>query len=245
MTNRKWPRLLLGGALIVAFVVCVFSSYELIRCWQTTKAVKAVIPGDVAAIARFKPLLDDYNPWIRSDACEALGRIGPAAKAAAPELLAAMKDSAAQVRIHAAWALGEIDAGAPAIPALIEALDDEDSEVRRYAANALLKHGRLAEPAVAKLIERLQSDDPGAYMAAAALGEIGSPAKAAIPHLITALKKETGLLRAEYAQALGKFGPDARDAIPVLLPLTKDGDPDVSRIALAALKNIDPTVKAP
>jgi HEAT repeat protein len=245
MKNRKLWRGILVVASIAAFGVFTFSGYELVRIWRVTNAVKVVMPGDLDALARFAPLLDDYNPWIRNEAAQALGRIGPAAKVKTPELLRALKaDSSPAVRTHAAWALGRIDAGAPAIPGLIEALDDDNSEVRRYAANALMLHGPLAEPAVAKLIERIQIDEfPFAY--AAALGEIGPPAKAAIPHLIAAMRKETSLVRAEYAQALGKFGPEAKDAIPDLLPMRLDSDPDVRRIATAALKNIDPNIKGP
>jgi len=245
MKKRKLWRALLAVTLFAAFGVFTFSGYELIRTWRMSNAVKALTTGDPDALARFAPLLDDYNPWIRSEAARALGMIGPAAKGKTPELLRALKDdSSPQVRAHAAWALGRIDAGAPAIPGLIEALDDDDSEVRRYTANALLLHGPLAEPAVPKLIERLKSDE-FPYMYAAALGEIGPPAKAAIPHIIAALRKETSLVRMEYAQALGKFGPDAKDAIPDLLPMRLDPDPDVRRIAIAALKSIDPNIKGP
>ena len=61
---------------------------------------------------------------VRRESAEALGKIGPAAKSAVSQLIAALRDDAGTVTVHAAWALGQI--GAPAVPPLIMALDDKD-----------------------------------------------------------------------------------------------------------------------
>src|SRR5207302_6340773 len=109
---------------------------------------------------------------------------------------------------------------------------------------ALRGYGPLAEPAVAKLIELL--DDPHmATMAANALGEIGPAARQAIPRLITALRQEHSLARADYASALGKFGNDAKEAIPDILPLIQDPHPDVRKTAETAVRSIDPQALPP
>ncbi len=53
-------------------------------------------------------------------------------------LIEQLKDEDEQVRLHAAWTLGEIGpAAAPAVEALIETLKDENAIVRRNAAEAL------------------------------------------------------------------------------------------------------------
>jgi HEAT repeat protein len=91
-----------------------------------------------------------------------------------------LKESSAQVRISSACALGNLGPAAEVVPALVEALDDAEGEVHRYAAFALMRQGGLAEPAVTKLIDRLNDEHMG-YMATTALGEIGPAAKRSIP----------------------------------------------------------------
>ena len=84
----------------------------------------------------------------------ALGQIGPAAKAAVPELLHLAKDKDSPARDSAITALGRIGPDAKAaVPALIEALSK-----RKYLFTS--------------------------YLAATALGEIGPDAKDALPDLI-------------------------------------------------------------
>jgi HEAT repeat protein len=54
------------------------------------------------------------------------------------DLLAALRDSHADVRTAAAWALGSIG-NAKASPGLTAALQDANAEVRRKAAEALAR----------------------------------------------------------------------------------------------------------
>ena len=71
---------------------------------------------------------------------EALGDIGPKAKAAVPALSEALKDQNEYVRRRAAQALSNIGPEAKkAAPSLIEALKDNNSWVRKNAAQALKK----------------------------------------------------------------------------------------------------------
>jgi HEAT repeat protein len=121
----------------------------------------------------------------RLAACRALGEIGPGAKAAAPALAQALRDSAWNDRDAAAEALGrirpDVDASAPA---LVAALRDTDQRVRGVAARAL---GRLRSgdaKIVAALAAALKDEDANVRASAAmGLQEIGPPAKAAIPDL--------------------------------------------------------------
>jgi hypothetical protein len=81
---------------------------------------------------------------VREKAAEALGRIGPEAKAAAPSLSAALKDKNSVVRWWTAQTLGNIGSESKAaVPALIENLKDEDGTVRKAAARALRKINTL------------------------------------------------------------------------------------------------------
>ncbi len=85
--------------------------------------------------------LKDPDSDVGYGAAQALGRIGPEAKAAVPALIKALVDDPRNtVRSHAAQALGQIGPEAKAaVPALIEALKDENENVRNAADGALRK----------------------------------------------------------------------------------------------------------
>src|ERR1043166_9930771 len=90
------------------------------------------------SVIDWRHALQDSSIELRREAAEALGELGPDAKAAAPDLAAALKDKDDGVRIKAAAALWSIgSAGATAVPDLIAALQDKRAEVRLGAAGAL------------------------------------------------------------------------------------------------------------
>jgi HEAT repeat protein len=74
--------------------------------------------------------------------------------------------------------------------------------------------------------------------AAAALGELGSKAKAAVPVLVRALKDPHVHIRKLAALALGDIGPDAKLAVPALSEALNDKHADVRRRAAVALGEI-------
>jgi HEAT repeat protein len=85
-----------------------------------------------------KTLREDKDPNMRYWAAQSLGQFGPAAKAAVPELIAALKDEDKMVRMGAGYALAEIGpAAADAVPALQEAAKGPEKEVRAGAEYAL------------------------------------------------------------------------------------------------------------
>jgi HEAT repeat protein len=89
--------------------------------------------------------------------------------------------------------------------------------------------------------EDLKSPTPAVrWRAAWALGEIGPPAKAAIPEIATLVKDPDPIVRFKAVAALGRFGPDAKSAVPVLREALRDGYRPVREMARAALKQIDP-----
>jgi HEAT repeat protein len=65
--------------------------------------------------------------------------------------------------------------------------------------------------------------------AAAALGQLGRKAKAAVPVLVQALKDPHVHIRKLAALALGDIGPDAKDAIPALAETLNDRHAAVRR----------------
>jgi HEAT repeat protein len=112
-------------------------------------------------------LLHHADPAERWSAAWALGRLR-VGDAVGP-LTAALKDEDAEVREHAAEALGDIGpASAPAVGALTAALKDPNFRVRRDAARSLSQIGPPAAPAVPALRELKRTDPEEPVRAAAA-----------------------------------------------------------------------------
>ena len=224
---------------------------RLVRVWIACISIigfasGAESDGDVSKLAA---QLGASDRDTRRDAGFQLQRLGPAAKAALPDLIKALDDPDRQVWANAIAAIAAIGPDAKdAVPRLIAALDGRKSRDDRprdkaqmllRSAFALTSIGDAARPA---LIEALKADDTGLRIGAAkALGGMGARAKDAIPALIENLGHNDEELRNEVTEALGLIGADA------VSPLTKSLDwPDPRlRIGSArALAAIGPSVAA-
>jgi HEAT repeat protein len=94
----------------------------------------------------------------RSSAAWSLGELGPAAKAAVPELIKTLKGNDAAIQFACVTALGKIRIDPETvIPLLIPYLGDDNLDVA--AASALAEFGSLAKPAVPKLLPMLKAKD--------------------------------------------------------------------------------------
>jgi len=167
------------------------------RC-QVAEALGEVGPQAAAAIpALTKVLQNDEDTTARSNAAEALGKIG--APEGIPVLIAALESEDDSVRFSvidaleklghkakaavpalvrtvtndkangwvAASALGAIDAEGVSTPVLVEALGSRDAQLRRFAAFGLRGIGRKAGAAENALHNALRDSDQGARIAAA------------------------------------------------------------------------------
>jgi HEAT repeat protein len=81
---------------------------------------------------------------------------------------------------------------------------------------------------------------PLRFSAAVTLGNIGSPARAAIPALAQALGDQDFNIRMEAALALAKIGPDYSQAAPQLERLLRDSSSGVRLRAALALWRLHP-----
>jgi HEAT repeat protein len=91
---------------------------------------------DYSVASLVKTLKEDKDPNMRYWAAESLGKFGPEARSAVPDLIEALKDESKMVRMGAAYALGEIGS-TDATTALQEATKDPEQEVRAAATSAL------------------------------------------------------------------------------------------------------------
>ena len=182
-------------------LVAQFGATEAAR---RTEASEALVAMGSEAIDALIQGVSDENPQVREMSAWTLSEIGtPAARVvpvlistladpdenirvvgsvalqnlgepAVPYLIEALKAESAEIRLNAAYALGEI--GTPLdtiLPALIRTLTDPEWNVRRLVVRALVTIG---SPAVTSLIQALNSDNPDLRrMAERALSDIGTP----------------------------------------------------------------------
>lgn len=186
------------------------------------------------------------NPATRLKALEIAAALGPACKAAEPEVEALLTADDVLVQGEAAVALASLGAdAAAAVPDLVNLLgDDRPADLRYAVAYALGRIGAAAKPAVPRLLELSKSaDELMATVATWAVLKIEPEDKtrleSAIPLLRKALRGEADLARLEAAVSLGDIGPQAKSAIPILeLVAEDDASRDVRAAAAEALTKI-------
>lgn len=102
-------------------------------------------------LAALRKLLQDPDPDVREATLDASGKLRARGEPLVPDLVAALRDPQAHLRMDAARALAKI--GEPSVPALIATLGDRDPDVRRLGAIAL----KLIGPSAAEAVTALQS----------------------------------------------------------------------------------------
>jgi HEAT repeat protein len=192
------------------------------------------------AVATLRAALADPATPVRRQAALTLGQIGPAAAAAAPELVALLADADESVRCQAAESLGKLgDPAEATVAALAGLLQDASAAVRAAAARALgaLKQGAAA--AVPELGRLVQDRDEGVRQAAAeAIAQVGAVDGAATPILVEGLSSRDNVVRAQTAEALGTIGESAADTTPALVRSLADANDRVRAKAAEALGKI-------
>ena len=209
-------------------------------------ALDAVAARGAVMVERISQRLAD--PETRIHAVRVLARMGPEAKDAVPELVAALADSEPELGGEINFALGAIGPDAKeAVPALQALVNDENDSLRYSAVFALGEIGPNAKPAGRALIANLRAHkegDPFLTLASAwALSRIypDSPnaAKTLVPILVTGLKHERPNVRMETARALGDIGKEAKSATDALREALDDPDDQVRSAAAEALDKIE------
>ena len=181
----------------------------------------------------------------RAAAAKELGGLGPDAKRAIPQLIAAHENRRYYATpAAAALALGEIGPDArAAVPALLETLSSVERRLSEQAASpglveaactALGKIGLTAEelPPLYRMLEI-----PHTSYNAIPLAFAGAPPEA-VRSLFDRMSSSDAFAARRAAQALGKMGPRAQAGIPVLVTALRHEDPLVRMHAATALGTI-------
>ncbi|MFG2298334.1 HEAT repeat domain-containing protein [Streptomyces sp. NPDC048603] len=188
---------------------------------------------------------DFSQEWSWSDACAlvaSLHRLGD--PAAVPALTAAVTASVMQEQwrgaaaaLHALARFGT--RAASALETVRPLADAEDLDLRLAATEALWAFERDSADAVPRLTDLL--DTHKQRDAADALGRIGAPAAAALPHLRQMLQAEYEWTRAHAATAIYDIGGPAEAAVvlPVLLEVWEENDSTANHV-LKCLQRMGP-----
>lgn len=187
--------------------------------------------------------LSDPDPNVRWRSARALGKLGPAAKPAAPTLVKRLDDSEPVVQIHATIALARIgDQSDATVAGLAKCARSSDPRVVRTAILALAKLRLEPEQLAAAMSELLASENQS--MLVYVVDAIVEAGERATPLLQAALKESED--SAYWASvAVAEIGPAAAGTVPELTAvLEKTEDPDTRAKALLALAKIGPKAKS-
>jgi HEAT repeat protein len=173
-------------------------------------------------------ILNGPNRDLRVCAAEALGKIGPAARAAIPALIRALErpDRQGETPIPALTAiraLGRIGPEAKAaIPALNRLLHQRSARGFNIDFDVVIALDRIGAPPVQKLLDMfLRQGDP---FVAKPLAWLGPKAREAVPALRAALMDHRRQVRFSAAVALAHIEPSATESVPVLIEALKHRD---------------------
>lgn len=140
-------------------------------------------------------------------------------------LVQLLSDQAANLRMHAALALGELRAQ-EATPDLVTSLDDPDENVRFHAIEALGRIG--AAESIAPLAKIAASDN--FFLAFAAIDALGKTDDARVAPLMVSLLDQA-LLRPAAITTLAAIGDE--ECVPALAAVLTHDDSDAGAIAAA------------
>ncbi|OGR07614.1 MAG: hypothetical protein A2511_13575 [Deltaproteobacteria bacterium RIFOXYD12_FULL_50_9] len=223
-----------------------FQSYAYFR----TNALNALLDigytGDdfIQAIINYLHTPDDR---LKIMAINGLGRLGPTASEAVPDLmrlLAPDVEPDIQVRTHALNALLNIGyAGNDLLVAMTNYLQSPDSKIRIMAVAALGKIGPAASGTVSDLTKLLTADSEieVRLQIPEALAKIDPAAKQSVPNLLRALSDENGNFQMKVLDALSVIADDNDSVTSAVQPFLRNENPNLRKQAMMALQNLNHT----
>ena len=191
-------------------------------------------------VTRLAAAVNDPSEVVGTSAMQALGRMGPAARAAVPALIEVFRHRAAKRAMASYWAAEALagigDAAIAAVPVLLDALKSKEAKDREEALVALSGMSAAVDGALPALLGALKDEDlrvrNRAVLALAASGP------ESVPAIMSALRDDDARARAAASQALGWIGPRAEAAVGALIAVLNDEEEGVTFSAVVALSQI-------
>jgi HEAT repeat protein len=205
--------------------------------WRSARALGDYDLLAKGAAADLRALLSDKDPVVQYHAVVALGRVGDKSDETTRALVAAATSKDARVARAAIAALRNLRPGPDRVMRVLsEALKSNDDVVTLHALEAIVEHGAQSVPLLNEALKRPET----AYLACAAISQIGPDAAPTVPALTALLgKTKHSKLLTQALLALAHIGPAAKSATPQILPLLEHtGDSTVAAAAAYALGSI-------
>jgi HEAT repeat protein len=129
-----------------------------------------------------------------------------------------------------------------AVPVLAAALQHADMDVRGLAGYALVRIEAKKEPGlILALSQALRGKETRVRAKAAyALGEIGVPARTALPELRAALQDREATVRVKAAEAIWKLDGQSQPVLPIIIAALRDDGPPARIMAAYVLSKMGP-----
>jgi HEAT repeat protein len=192
--------------------------------------------------------LHDHDSRVCNLAAAALGKIGPRAAPAVPDLVQVVDEKRLDFETFVRAVRGIGPAAKAAKEPLISALDSRDEQARWHAFTALCRIGSgdesIAEVAVAAVRDGKVRPQWGLRQ----LAGLGSAATEAVPLALEYLQNGERFVRSGAAELIGNAGATAKAALPALRTALDDKDHSVRFESAVAIWRItgapEPMVKA-
>jgi HEAT repeat protein len=185
---------------------------------------KILKEGGAAAVPVLSELVDSSDPNLRSEGLAALSLMGPAARAAEPVLIKAIKTEQHQGRFRLAGVTLAKVAPTSATNGLASVAGDQvdDGSRRSWALSVLLDLAPDCQGALPVLNQLVQNPEENVLLRVAAarvLWRLKQPAQSLIPMLCQVASAEESRAGVQALEALEEMGPAAEPAVPKLIQL--------------------------
>jgi HEAT repeat protein len=178
---------------------------------------------ETAQVNKYLKQLKSPKADQRRAAADALGELGPVAKAAVKSLIEATKDADKGVVTSAISALGRIGPDAKDAVNPLATILVRDKAHRATAATALARIGKASVPRVGKLLTGKPPEDKDVRIACAdVLAKMDPVPAEAVGMLGDALSDADPTVKNHALDALKKLGPAAKDAVKPIAKLAGD-----------------------
>lgn len=199
--------------------------------WRTARALGEFGSQAKDSAAGLRKLLGDNDPIVQYHAAVALGKLDDRSEETTEALINAATSEDGRVARAAIAALRHLKPGPKKVAeALAKALKSNDQAVTLHAMEAIVEQGANAMP----LLKEALAQPETAYLACAAIEQIGPDAAPAVPDLVAMLSStKHSHMQIQTLLALASIGPAAESAAPQIVPLLKSADDATVPVAAA------------